>query len=191
MIWYSSDTHFFHRKILEYSVRPFPDVFEMNDAIINRWNSRILPSDTLYFLGDWAFDLSGKLDRVYELRERIRCERIHFILGNHDHIIRKNRDTLLRDKTFLSISDVYTVNDTKPKVFLSHYSHRIWNKSHHGVYHLYGHSHGALEDDPASLSFDCGVDTNNFYPYSMDDVHRIMSRKTWHAVDHHTRSTVQ
>lgn len=54
-----------------------------------------------------------------------------------------------------------------------------------GSWHLYGHSHGNLPDDPNSLSFDVGVDTNNFKPYSLKDVERIMAGKTFKPIDHH------
>ena len=37
-IWFTSDTHFFHDKIVEYSQRPFASVEEMNEELIARWN---------------------------------------------------------------------------------------------------------------------------------------------------------
>jgi len=163
----------------------------MNEEIFSRLNSKVKVDDCLYFLGDFAFALDGKLEKIYDYRDRITCKCIHFILGNHDQLIRKHREVLLRDNVFNTISDVYTVYNTKPSMFLSHYAHRVWEKSHHGRYHLFAHSHGTLEDDPASLSFDVGVDTNNFYPYSFDDIKEKMGRKTWKPVDHHNERTVQ
>lgn len=38
-IWFTSDTHFFHDKVVEYSQRPFAGVEEMNEGLIARWNS--------------------------------------------------------------------------------------------------------------------------------------------------------
>ena len=35
-IWFTSDTHFFHDKIVEYSQRPFASVEEMNEGLIAR-----------------------------------------------------------------------------------------------------------------------------------------------------------
>jgi calcineurin-like phosphoesterase family protein len=49
---------------------------------------------------------------------------------------------------------------------------RSWKYSHFASYHLFGHHHGRLE--PYGLSFDCGMDTNNFFPYSLDDIERKM-----------------
>ena len=44
----------------------------------------------------------------------------------------------------------------KQGIVLCHYAMRVWNKSHHGNFMLYGHSHGSLADDPNSMSFDVG-----------------------------------
>lgn len=189
MIWFSSDVHFFHNNILKYSNRPFSTVEEMNDEIVNRWNSRILSDDTFYFLGDWAFALNGNPEKAIEIRRKIKCRNIHFILGNHDHIIRKYSDQLMRDQIFLSITDVFEVRCTKPSIWLSHYAHRTWPKMHHGRYHLYAHSHGTLPEDQNALSFDVGVDTNNFYPYSFDQVKEKMRTKSFTPIDHHNKET--
>ena len=51
---------------------------------------------------------------------------------------------------------------------------RVWNKSHYGSWELYGHSHGTLE--PIGKQLDVGVDTNNFYPYSFEDIKKRLDR---------------
>jgi len=92
------------------------------------------------------------------------------------------------------------------QIWLSHYAHRVWNKSHHGVFHLFAHSHNSLPDDPNSLSFDVGVDATaarlsglpsgktvvagttkpeDYRPISFDEVVEIMSKKTFKPLDHH------
>lgn len=38
-------------------------------------------------------------------------------------------------------------------------------------------SHGMLQNNDHKLTFDCGVDTNNYYPYSFDEVKLIMDKK--------------
>jgi hypothetical protein len=43
-------------------------------------------------------------------------------------------------------------------IWLSHYAHRVWMRSHHGAWHLYGHGHHSLPDDPHARSIDVGVD---------------------------------
>ena len=50
-----SDTHFNHSRILEYCQRPFDNVEEMNEVIINNWNKVINEDDIVYVLGDFCF----------------------------------------------------------------------------------------------------------------------------------------
>jgi len=38
---------------------------------------------------------------------------------------------------------------------------------------LFGHEHGMMP--PHGLSFDVGVDTNNYMPYSLEDIARKMA----------------
>jgi calcineurin-like phosphoesterase family protein len=53
---------------------------------------------------------------------------------------------------------------------------RVWDQSHHGSWHLYGHSHGKLPD--LGLSTDVGVDGHNFQPWSFEEVRAYFRSKT-------------
>ena len=56
MNYYISDLHIGHANAIKFDNRPFADVNEMNNAIIENWNSRVKKDDTVYILGDfiWA-----------------------------------------------------------------------------------------------------------------------------------------
>lgn len=46
-----------------------------------------------------------------------------------------------------------------------------------GSWHLYGHSHGRLPDDPLALSMDVGVDTHDFRPWHFDEIKERMKER--------------
>ena len=54
--FYISDLHIGHENILRFDNRPFADVNEMNNKLIENWNARVHSNDTVYILGDfiWA-----------------------------------------------------------------------------------------------------------------------------------------
>ena len=54
--FYISDLHIGHENILRFDNRPFADVNEMNNKLIENWNARVRSDDTVYILGDfiWA-----------------------------------------------------------------------------------------------------------------------------------------
>ena len=50
--FFTSDTHFCHGREFLYGPRGFTNAEEMNEAIIERWNSVVKPTDLVYHLGD-------------------------------------------------------------------------------------------------------------------------------------------
>lgn len=166
--WWTSDTHFGHRKIIEYCDRPFTSVEEMDEVLIQNWNNVVQPLDVVYHLGDFCF---GKPMKYIERLNGY----IKIIPGSHDkELQRSGAEMMLRKFVFEKITEVKVgIHGENQLIVMCHYAMRKWNKSHYGSWHLYGHSHGNLP--PLGLSFDVGVDTNNYYPYSLEDVVNKMS----------------
>ena len=54
---------------------------------------------------------------------------------------------------------------------------RVWNKSHRGAWHLYGHTHGNLPDDIETLSTDVGTDRWNYTPVSFDTLVELFAQR--------------
>lgn len=77
--WFTSDQHFGHRNIIEYSKRPFSSVSEMNVELVKRFNARVGEEDSTWHLGDFAMD-----DRL--VKSFLSClNGVHFLIaGNHD-----------------------------------------------------------------------------------------------------------
>ena len=82
-----ADTHFNHKNIIEYESRPFNNVEEMNNKLIELWNSSVGKDDFVYVLGD--FTLSRRMDDIKNLVNLLNGRKI-LIMGNHD--TRKPRD---------------------------------------------------------------------------------------------------
>jgi calcineurin-like phosphoesterase family protein len=177
-IFFTSDHHFGHKNIIEFSKRPFASVEEMNETMITRWNEKVGKDDTVYHLGDFALMSSGK---TRQLIGRLNGK-IHLITGNHESsaLDCANEFTWVKDYHELTVPDPDGYKGERFLV-LFHYAMRVWNASHYGSWHLYGHSHGDLAYDETSLSFDIGVDCHDFYPLSYEEVKAIMAKKKWVA----------
>jgi len=197
MIYFSSDSHAFHKNICrgtsewgdtgEQRTRDFDTPEEMTQNIVKTWNKYVQWDDTLYFLGDWSF---GGFDNIKRFRDQISCQNIHFILGNHDHHIENNKENI-RD-LFSSVQHVKTITIEGQRIFMSHYSHQVWDKSHKGVIHLFGHSHDTLEG--IGKSMDVGVDVayrmfGEYRPFSWQEIKAIMDKREITLVDHHKFQT--
>lgn len=171
--FFTSDTHFSHANIIKYCNRPFANAKEMNMTMIENWNSVVKEDDVVWHLGDFAF---SKFDTEFKILTSTLNGKINLVVGNHDKYLLK------RKHLWSLFNRVYVLPYHEEKIngrdfTFCHYAMRVWNKSHFGAYHLYGHSHSTLEDLENSLSFDCGVDANNFTPLSSEQVEEKMSHK--------------
>ncbi|MEM0999605.1 MAG: phosphoesterase [Bacteroidota bacterium] len=175
-IWFTADTHFGHRNIIKYTERPYASVAEMDEALIENWNSVVGPVDPVYHIGDFGLCAPGQLSKILDRLNG----RIHLIIGNHEAsaLALSDRFEWVRHYHELTVKDP-DAHRGKRLIVLLHYAMRVWNASHHGSWHLYGHSHGTLPDDITSLSFDAGVDCHNYRPISYAEVKAIMARKEW------------
>lgn len=175
--FFTSDTHFGHANIIKYCDRPFSDVNDMNESLIANWNNVVGYDDVVYHLGDFAFGDALGVDRAMR---RLNFKHLHFIKGNHDKPFMDWYNNFGNDELARKVSVYPHFLETKiqgNKFVLCHYAMRVWDQSHRGALHLYGHSHGTLPDDPKSKSFDIGVDCHNYYPVSLERVLEIMSTK--------------
>ena len=55
MIFFTSDQHFCHTKIITMCNRPFAGIDEMNGTLIANWNSAVSDADEVYILGDFMY----------------------------------------------------------------------------------------------------------------------------------------
>jgi calcineurin-like phosphoesterase family protein len=164
MIWFTADTHFDHKAILNYQqeTRPFGSVDEMNEALVSRWNAVVAPGDVVYHLGDFAF--RNHAHWAAQLRGQI-----VLVEGSHDGMSAKDR------KAFHWAGPLHVVKGD-PDIILCHYAMRTWPRSHYGTWHLYGHAHGHLP--PHGKSFDVGADAWFLSPISLERVRTKMAELT-------------
>jgi calcineurin-like phosphoesterase family protein len=173
MIFFTSDQHFNHTNIIKYCHRPFNNIEHMNEEIIKRWNSKVTSKDCVYVLGDFVF--IPKIKIISEIVNQLNG-RIFLLKGDHGNI---NMDSL-KDKVGLvdpivELVPTFPLVNIKTTITLCHWCMRVWPKSHYNSWHLYGHSHGTLP--PEGKSHDIGVDNNNFYPLSLDEIIELMKFK--------------
>ena len=169
-LFFTADHHFNHANIIKFTNRPFSSVEEMDSVMIDRWNSVVRPKDTVYHLGD--FSLGNKVDHIFEQLNGT----VYIVRGNHDRWMDKKAFfPITKEGSVFLIPAQHEVKWMNETIILSHYPMRSWNKSFHGSYHLFGHVHGILPEYGRSL--DVGVDTHEFYPYSFEEVKRIMDNR--------------
>ena len=160
--WFTADTHFGHVRIIELSRRPFDDVRAMDEALVQNWNERVAPDDTIWHVGDFAF---GRDDaRIDALFGRLNGTK-HLVIGNHD----VDNEAILT-LPLASVSDIASTLVDTQHVTMCHYPMRTWPKARKGAMHLHGHMHGKLKGTDRSL--DVGVDAWRFRPVCLAEIRR-------------------
>lgn len=158
---YAADHHFFHRGVLDWcsDTRPFDNLRDMHDAIIEAHNARAERSTDVYFLGDFAGPCDDKeLEKVFNAMKG----RKHLVIGNHD-----NR-AVLRLRWSSQVKPWNTVKDGDRRIFLCHYAIHSWPGMYNGHYHFYGHTHGKLPSHGRSI--DVGLDSWQLAPRTADEI---------------------
>lgn len=176
-IWFTSDTHFWHRNIIEYTKRPFESVEEMNQELIKRWNSRVAPEDIIFHLGDFAHCGSKKLKEILDSLNG----RKFLVLGNHDWRTFKSEASRV---WFEGIAQQMYIRIDGRKVYLNHFPYLCFTGTfktpEEATWQLFGHVHSGLLnteflDKPRlqylfPYQYDVGVDNNNFAPISWKEI---------------------
>ncbi len=83
MEWFTSDWHLGHKNILSFDKRPYKTLKEMSTELIKNINKLVEQNDILYVLGDVAYKIND-ITQIEIFLNRIICENIILILGNHD-----------------------------------------------------------------------------------------------------------
>lgn len=157
---FTSDLHLGHTNIIKYCNRPFKNVEEMDETIINNWNSKVSQNDTIWVLGDFSFYRNEKNSWILS---RLKGEK-HLVIGNHD---KKNKAR--KAVGWVSTQNEITIEVNNKKLYLCHYYHEQWkDKWLDQDIHLHGHSHGTSE---AVLNrYDVGVDVWDFSPVTLEEI---------------------
>ncbi len=163
--WFTADWHMGHNNIrTKFIFRQYQSDDEMVTHIL-RQTDRIPTGARLYHLGD-MFWRTFPLERALWVMDQLKRFQNYYIWGNHEELLKKH--AVLRER-FIWMEKYETIRTGEQKIFLNHYAQRVWDGSHKGTWHLYGHSHNELP--PAGLSFDVGVDTRpDFAPYSIHEI---------------------
>lgn len=147
MRYYIADCHFYHRSLLtKMDCRGFESVDEMNETMIDKWNTKVRSNDEVIILGDFSLGTAVQTSQVLDR------------LNGHLFLIRGNHDRFEKDKEYDGsrfgwIKDYEELNDNKRRVILCHYpipfynlQYRVDEDNNPKTYMLYGHVHNTHDE---------------------------------------------
>lgn len=158
-IWFTSDWHLGHNKEFLYGPRNCSSREEYVEYMIDMINAQAGPNDLIIHIGDVALTVTQ--NELTDYFSRINCKNFWSTYGNHEgnyerwlfsgeeFELTKMSYKLLHRAEELTVIEPSEVKGQKARrnlIALSHFPYQIWNKSHHGAWHLCGHSHGSFNE---------------------------------------------
>jgi len=171
-----SDTHFGHEGMCQFcdangnKYRPFANAQEMDEYMIERWNSTVRPTDKVYHLGDVA------IKRCFiKTLAKLNGDKV-LIKGNHDIFKLNDYTTYFKD-----IRATYRLAN---KLILSHIPlHRgslsPWKNGTEPI-NVHGHLHVhdvKINDMPDEKYLNVCVEKIDYTPISLDSVLQIVNKR--------------
>ncbi|WP_208559161.1 metallophosphoesterase [Marinilactibacillus kalidii] len=176
MIYFIADTHFHHKNAITFGDRPYQDVADMNQQLIENWNSVVQsPKDEVYIIGDFLSRGTG--EQANTILSQLRGKK-YLVKGNHE--------SYLKDKDFDAshfewIKDYHTLKYYKKKFVLFHYPILEWDGYFRSAIHLYGHVHNTRTAHFDSIlgprAVNVGVDLIDYKPISIDEVMALVDSR--------------
>lgn len=178
-LFFTSDTHFFHNNIIRFCNRPFKDVNEMNDKLVENWNSVVGEKDIVFHLGDFCWGGAGNWT---DILDRLNGK-IYLILGNHD--IKNLENSIV--KRFTYVTNQMQIRVGERHIYLNHYPFLCYGGAYRDVIQLFGHVHSGTNNKIGKdeerlkylfpLQYDVGVDNNDYTPISYKKVMEIIEKQ--------------
>jgi len=156
MYFFTSDEHYGHKNVIKYCNRPFDNAKEMDKTIIDRHNEVVSHNDTVIHGGDFTLKSNPN-----EYIKQLNGQHV-FVRGSHDKWMNRSYHEIW-EKTIDGIH-----------VVVCHYPMTIWSRSHYGSWQLFGHVHNGPNQYRNGKQLNIGVDVNNFYPFSFDQIKKSM-----------------
>lgn len=160
-IFFTSDTHFGHTRIIDYVSRPFSGgVEEMDRIMIERWNEVVPEDGVVFHLGDFAFHGAIK---YRDIASSLHGRKI-LVVGNHDHrTLKVDAWSEVHSQLLLKIGEI--------KVYLNHFPFRSWPYHDGKCLQLHGHLHsGPTEVLGLPGQLDVGVDGHDYRPWTWAEI---------------------
>jgi len=180
--FFYSDPHFGHEGIIRFTkkgkkIRPFATLDEMHHAMITNYNKKVKEEDTVFFLGDIAYNEKVLDEIMPQLNGNKRL-----ILGNHDNLPAGVFTKYFHKKLY----SWYAFNKYYPAFIACHFPIVYSSFCYKGDFCVHGHIHDKVVTDISVTKdgtikelvnlryINVSVEQINYTPIHVDELVEIM-----------------
>jgi calcineurin-like phosphoesterase family protein len=155
--YFTSDTHFGHKSVIDFCKRPFRDVEEMNAALVENWNSVVKRDDRVYHLGDFAWDMATAKEIRPQLNGHIRL-----VIGNHDDVPKLAATGMFTRMSLWRAFKDWNFTATHIPLALS--------ETREGAFNVHGHKHNDPNFDRQEHQINVCTEMTNYTPIHVEEI---------------------
>ena len=162
-IYFTSNQQFGRPSAIRDFARPFETVEEMNQSLINLWNSTVKLDDIVYVLGNFAWDPTTAEDVIKKLNGTI-----IFVQGEHDNAIVDLTKRKVMPHHAALIEPLFS--SSTDKISLSYWPLHEWPGKSKGYYHFFGYPNKKYKTDHKKRMVNVSCDFWSYKPKSLDSI---------------------
>ena len=162
-VWVWSDLHFFHTNIIDFSIRPYNNVYEMNEHLVANFNDYVGPDDVSIWVGDIGFSNDTAINKLLDQCNGYKI----LVIGNHDFNKKK-----VRKLNFNETHLLYQI-DTTPEVSLV-FTHYPMHNISLPWFNVHGHLHAYPKPDTGNvLHYNVCCELHEYRPIELNQITKI------------------
>lgn len=163
----TSDTMFGRENILSIANRNYKTVSEMDNDMIEKWNAKVGYNDTVYHLGNFAWDPFAANNALQNLNGNI-----IFLLGNKDKALLESISLYPNFK----IIENAVVEIPELNAVLCHYPLAHWNGKETGSLHFHGHMINEMKTDIKKMNrVNVCIDNWSLEPINIETINELIN----------------
>jgi len=144
--------------------RPFEDVDEMTETLINNWNDIVTPKDIVYHIGNFAWDPKT----AYDALNKLKAKNIYFLCGDSDQpLLDLQLKGSLTPRAKI-VSDIFLEKNIES--ILSYWPMSEWHLKNKGYYNVIGYPNRKYKTNPKKKVINCSTDQCNFKPQDINSL---------------------
>jgi len=170
-IFLIANCQFGRASIINQNKRPFGNVIDMNEEMIQRWNTVVTDEDDVIHLGNFAWDPSTAEEALGRLNGR----KILLLPGEHDQAILD-----LHAKGMLPSNSTLTnriYDQKKIKATFTYWPLLEWPSKKDGNYLYYGYYDPKYKSDHKKKMINMACEFWNYTPHKVDSLIKLFNDK--------------
>lgn len=157
-VWVWSDQHFGHANIIKYCDRPYANIEQMSNALIENHNSVVGANDVCIWNGDVGFIRDELINQIL-----YQCNGYKIlIIGNHDFNHKR-----LRKLKFDEVHLTYQLTKNDVDVVFTHYP---MDNLPSQFLNVHGHTHNQTPLHATDQHINVSVEMIDYTPINLDDI---------------------